>query len=275
MRMGFQIHDASRLSHAWIISAADPAESRRRAKEIAAAAVCRRPFDVPCGQCRACRKAAGGVHPDIITVRRQEDAKGNLRREITVEQIRAMAADAAVLPNESERKVYLIEEADTMNRPAQNAALKLLEEPPAGVIFLLCAVNPGLLLPTVRSRCVELNVNGALAPEDEESRKLAESFVKTVARGDAAELCRWCMKNDGLDNRAAAAFAESLGGLAAEMLCLRRSDLGLSRASLVRLRELAERCGAMLRVNVSAKHIMGLLSVEAIGGGESRERKIG
>ena len=273
--MGFQIHDASRLSHAWIISAADPAESRRRAEEIAAAAVCRRPFDVPCGQCRACRKAAGGVHPDIITVRRQEDAKGNLRREITVEQIRAMAADAAVLPNESERKVYLIEEADTMNRPAQNAALKLLEEPPAGVIFLLCAVNPGLLLPTVRSRCVELNVNGALAPEDEESRKLAESFVKTLAKGDEAELCRWCMKNDGLDNRAAAAFVESLGSLAADTLCLRGSDPGLSRAAAMRLRELSERCGAMLRVNVSAKHIMGLLSVEAIGGGESREQKIG
>ena len=262
--MAFRIHDAARLNHAYIISSADPALGRERAGEIAAAAVCRSPSDVPCGVCRACRKAAAGIHPDIITVRRLDDGKGRQKREIGVDQIRAMAADAAVLPNESERKVYLIEDADTMNLSAQNAALKLLEEPPAGVHFLLCTVNPGQLLPTVRSRCAEIVCNGEAAPEDEESAKLAESFVKAVAKGDAAELCRWCAKNEDMDLRAAAAFVDSVGRLTAEMLCLRRSDLGMSPKALRHLNALCDRCGAMLRVNVGVRHIFGLLSVDAL-----------
>ncbi len=273
--MAFRIHDAARLSHAYIITSADPALSRSRAMEIAAAAVCRSPEDVPCGQCRACRKAAAGIHPDIITVRRLEDSKGRPRREIVVDQVREMAADAVILPNESERKVYLIEDADTMNASAQNAALKLLEEPPAGVIFLLCAVNAGLLLPTVRSRCAEIVCNGEAAATDEESAKLAESFVKTVARGDEADVLRWCAKNENLDSRAAAAFAEELAALTAEMLCRRKSDLGMRPAAVARLHALAERCAAMLRVNVGVKHIFGLLAVDAVDSSGNEETHIG
>lgn len=101
-----------------------------------------------------------------------------------MDQIRAVSADAVVLPNEAGRKVYIIEDADSMNIPAQNAALKLLEEPPAGVMFLLCVTNAGQLLPTVRSRCTELNLNGAAAGEAGESRALAAEFVKCAASGD-------------------------------------------------------------------------------------------
>ena len=273
--MGFRIHDAARLHHAYIIASADPALCRARADEIARAAVCRSPSDVPCGQCRACRKALAGIHPDIQVIRRLEDSKGRPRREIVVDQIREMAADAVVLPNESERKVYLIEDADTMNVSAQNAALKLLEEPPAGVIFLLCVTNPQQLLPTVRSRCAEVNVNGEQAPEDEETRKLAESFVKTVAKGDAAELARWCAKNEIGEIRAATSFVESVSAFCAEMLCLRKSDLGMRPAEIARLHALCERCLAMLRVNVGAKHIFGLLSVNAIASDRNEEIHIG
>ena len=65
------------------------------------------------------------------------DDKGRPKREIMVDQVRAMAADASILPNEAERKVYVIHEAELMNESAQNAALKLLEEPPAWVVFIL------------------------------------------------------------------------------------------------------------------------------------------
>ena len=66
---------------------------------------------------------AEDIHPDVITLGRLEDDKGRLKREIGVDQIRSLSADAYIMPNEAGRKVYLIREAETMNIPAQNAAL--------------------------------------------------------------------------------------------------------------------------------------------------------
>ena len=182
--------DAGRLLHAYIISAPSREEYLRTAHTLAAAAVCTGEGPVPCGKCRACRKAQSGIHPDITTVRRLTDDKGKQKRDITVEQVCWMIGDAYVLPNEAERKVYIIEEAETMNTAAQNKALKLLEEPPKGVIFLLCTLNPEQLLPTVRSRCAELKCNVGKAERDEEADKLAAAYLKAVSGGDRAKLLR-------------------------------------------------------------------------------------
>ena len=252
-----------RLSHAYIVSAPSREAYLPAALTLAAAAVCSGGGRVPCGQCRNCRKAESGIHPDIITIRRLTDDKGRQKREISVDQVRAVAGDACVLPNEAERKVYIIEEAETMNTAAQNAALKLLEEPPRGVIFLLCTSNPEQLLPTVRSRCVELNRNLGQAERDEEADKLAAAYIKAVSAGDRAKLLRWCAENEGLDNRSAAAFADSARALLADMLCGRKPAQGLSGESLAELLRLLERCGAYLRVNTGVKHIFGLLAVDS------------
>ena len=262
--------DAGRLSHAYIVSAQSDAEALSTAKRVAAAAVCTRGHDVPCGECRACRKALGDIHPDIVTVSRLTDDKGRKKREISVDQIRAVIADAHVLPNESERKVYIIDEADTMNTSAQNAALKLLEEPPKGVLFLLCTANAGQLLPTVRSRCAEMKCGGEEAAEDEETMKLAKTFIRIAASGDRVKLYAWCAKNEGMEPREAAEFLDCAGSLTADMLCLRRNDLGLSREELTRLHGLIERCGAYLKVNTGVKHIFGLLAVDAVAGSGNR-----
>lgn len=262
--------DASRLSHAYIVSAQSPDEALSTAKRIAAAAVCTRGFDVPCGECRACRKALADIHPDIVTVSRPMDDKGRKKREISVDQIRAVIADAHVLPNEAERKVYIIDEADTMNISAQNAALKLLEEPPKGVLFLLCTANAQQLLPTVRSRCAEMKRAGEEAAEDEETVKLAKAFIKAAASGDRSKLYAWCAKNEGMDTREATEFLNCSREIIADMLCLRKNDLGLSREELTRLHALIGRCSAYLKVNTGVKHIFGLLAVDAISGSGNR-----
>ena len=266
----FTIKDARRLSHAYIVAAASQKESRAQALRIAAAAVCVGAEPLPCGNCRACRKAFAGIHPDIIRVRRETDDKGRPKKELRVDQVRAMAADAVVLPNEAERKVYLIEDADRMNLQAQNAALKLLEEPPKGVHFLLCVTNPQLLLPTVRSRCAELLCSGGDEAEDEDSRALAAAFVKAVAGGDPAGLLRWCMKNEGLDTRAAVSFLESTERLLADMACGRADARGLSRGAILRLTALTGDCLRRLKVNTGVKHIFGLLAVNAIDSSGNR-----
>lgn len=254
--------DAGRLLHAYIISAPSREEGLRRARTLAAAAVCTGEGPVPCGKCRACRKAESGIHPDITTIRRQTDDKGKQRREITVDQVCWMIGDAYVLPNEAARKVYVIEEAEAMNPAAQNKALKLLEEPPRGVIFLLCTVNPEKLLPTVRSRCAELKCNVGMAERDEEADKLAAAYVKTISGGDRAKLLRWCMENEGMDNRSALAFTDSTQTLLADMLCSRKPRLGLTEESIAELIRLMERCGSYLKANTGIKHIFGLLAVD-------------
>lgn len=262
--------DAKRMSHAYIISAQSMEESLSMAQRLAAAAVCTAGGESACGHCRDCRKAKDGVHPDIISVCRLSDDKGRPKREIGVDQIRQVSSDAVVLPNEANRKVYIIQDADTMNIPAQNAALKLLEEPPAGAVFLLCVTNAGQLLQTVRSRCVELNLNGAQSQGDGESIKLARAYIKAVSSGDGAELCRWCFKNDGLDTRAAAAFLDSAGTLLGDMLCGREPDKGMSRGQMMDLTRLLDSCAHMLKVNVGVKHIFGLLAVDSISGSGNR-----
>ena len=137
------------VSHFYLISG--PAGSGRHtlAKLLAAAILCREP-EAPCLQCRVCRKVLDGNHPDFITVDDPE------KKTVPVDLIRQARADIFVRPNESEHKIYLFPRAQDMGLPGQNALLKVLEEPPEYGVFLLITDNPERLLPTVRSRCVEL-----------------------------------------------------------------------------------------------------------------------
>lgn len=252
------------IGHAYLISSSARADAVRAAKMLAGAAVCLAGHDVPCGVCRGCRKAASGSHPDIIPVVRQTDRNGNLRRELTVDQIRELAADAQVLPNEAERKVYIIEEAELMNLNAQNAALKLLEEPPATVIFVLCAVNPNQLLETVRSRCLTLSVAGGEEAADEDSRKLADGFLTAVRSGDRIRLYRWLAKNELNKIDLTTDFIEAALQRTADMLCGRASCGNLMPEQQMQLYRLLSQCADYLKVNVNPKHIFSLLAAGAL-----------
>ena len=176
-------NDSERIPHACLICAPSAEAALEKARELAARAVCSGTGLLkPCGACRDCRKVAAGIHPDVITLTRAVDDKGKQKQNITVDQIRTLSADAIVLPNEAKRKVYIIDGAETMNPAAQNAALKLLEEPPAAVVFLLCTVRPMQLLETVRSRCALVKLQGAEDPEgpDEAAQELAAGYLKAV-----------------------------------------------------------------------------------------------
>ena len=145
----------------------------------------------PCGVCSGCRKAAAGIHPDIVRV--GEDGK-----DVNVAAVRALRSDAYILPNEAPRKVYQIENAGSMNASAQNAMLKLLEDGPAYAVFFLLAENGSALLPTVRSRCETLELAPVSPAQAEEW--LAKAFPGRTAE----EIRRAALECQGILGRAAA-----------------------------------------------------------------------
>ena len=167
----------SPLSHAYLITGGSAEERDALAGRMAAAYLCRgeRP---PCGRCGPCRKVAAGAHPDIWRTAPAPD-----KREITVDQIRALRADAYIRPNEGARKVYIIDPADAMNPAAQNALLKVLEEGPAYAAFLLLAGEPGKLLDTVRSRCEPLRLPPEEAPPDPALADKAAALAQVLLTG--------------------------------------------------------------------------------------------
>ena len=252
------------LSHAYLISAAAE-KGEPAAAELARALVCSAPVGgSPCGCCENCRKAEKGIHPDILTIGRLPDDKGKLRREIYVEQIRDIVADASILPNEAERKVYIIRDAGTMNPQAQNALLKILEEPPRFVAFILLAEHAGALLETVRSRCVIRYLNGQEELPSAEARALAERYLDLAAAGAKISLISFANENADLGNGEMTEFVRAAKLLLADMLCGRLPDRKMPRGELLRLTELMKTAEEYLRFNVSTKHVFGLLTVDTV-----------
>ena len=140
-----------RISHFYLISGPEGSGKRTLAKLLSAALVCR-DGEKPCCRCSQCRKALEGNHPDVITVDDPE------HKTVAVRIVREAREDVFIRPNEADRKIYIFPQE--LGIEGQNALLKILEEPPSYGVFLLITDNPDKLLPTVRSRCTELALQG-------------------------------------------------------------------------------------------------------------------
>ena len=238
-----------RLSHAWLLLGEDGKAREDLALYTAKALLCAGPGEKPCGTCVHCRKVEKGIHPDLIRLERDPD-----RREIPVDKVRALRQEAWVAPNEAARKVFLIPEADAMNANAQNALLKVLEEPPASAAFLLLGKTAGAFLPTVRSRCLTLRVTSEedAAGASDGAAQLAEAFL----RGDRLAWAAAAFPREKLDREKFDALMEALY-LAAGLRA--KAGEGDVRRRALRLAELTARVREMRRVNVSPGHCLGWL----------------
>jgi DNA polymerase-3 subunit delta' len=121
----------------------------RVAQAMSAGALCAGEGNKPCGICDSCRQFAYGSHPDFLLV--QPDGAS-----LKIEQIRGIQHEAALAPYLSSRRVCIINDAETMTEQAANSLLKVLEEPPPGVIFILVTASPQLLPVTILSRCRQI-----------------------------------------------------------------------------------------------------------------------
>ena len=103
-----------------------------------------------CGVCTACTRVARGVYPDVLLIEPGDSGS------IKIEQIRDAVDRTGYRPFEGRRRVVIVDDADALGAPAQNALLKTLEEPPSSSMFILVTSRPDVLLPTVSSRCLRL-----------------------------------------------------------------------------------------------------------------------
>lgn len=156
--------------HAYLFTGPEGIGKKTFAGFFAQAILCENRGDKPCGVCRSCRMFITGNHPDTAWVRLLEDKK-----EIIKEQIMDMQSDIKIKPYYSDRKIYFIDKANLMNKSAQNAFLKTLEEPPSYALILLLADSIGSFNPTILSRCQIININRL--SDEETARILADRLA--------------------------------------------------------------------------------------------------
>lgn len=187
--------DEGSFVHAYLISGPEGIGKRTLAKLMAQHMLCTAEDGKPCGVCPACVQVREGNHPDLIVERPGEPLSPEVERGRKLIPVREMRYILSLIGQHTYtggRRVLIIEHAEKMNEPAQNALLKTLEEPPAGTVFLLLTDSPELLLTTIVSRCRSLKMH----PWD-------ESYLREVleAKGVSKDLAR----------RAAAVSGGSIG----------------------------------------------------------------
>lgn len=179
-----------RFPHAAILEGGSAEERMSLAKKIASALVCSSGGEIPCGICSNCRKAAADSHADILLYSVEDKPKA-----FKVDIVREIRNKAYIVPNEADKKVFILENSHTMGVEGQNAILKILEEPPAYVNFILLCSSKSGFLPTVLSRSVVYNLGQAYSAEDESLPKekileAASGVAKSVIALDHMEIVK-------------------------------------------------------------------------------------
>lgn len=114
---------------------------------------------------QVCRMIAASGHPDLLSVEREfDEKKGRVKGSVSIEAVRRIAPFMHMTASFNGWRVVIVDDADTMTNEAQNAILKVLEEPPARTILLLVCHRPGMMIPTIRSRTRVVNFQ-PLRPE--------------------------------------------------------------------------------------------------------------
>ena len=252
-----QAAERGSLGQAFLLSG--PGDKTAAARYLAAALECTGESP-PCGACRGCRKVMAGIHPDVVTVADPE------HKNISVEVLRAVRADAYVLPNEGRRKVYIFPDSALLDARSQNVLLKVLEEGPAHAAFLFCADNSAVLLQTVRSRCVEWKMqeeDPSAAGRDDRAGRLASLICSRDRLGLAVFFTR--LEVEKAKREDLQQLLEDTRQLLAERLLAAEGCGGtpcpLDAARLNAAAELLDRHLRQLRYNVNVGHAAGALSV--------------
>lgn len=154
------------VRHAYILSGYHHIGKHALALEFARALVCTAPLapGLSCGECSACRRVGRGTHPDVTLydlARQQETsekASTSKNLSLNIQTARDITSSVSLRPMEARHRVVIVDDVETMQETAQEAFLKTLEEPPAYAVILLLTTDAELLLETIRSRCMTVQL---------------------------------------------------------------------------------------------------------------------
>lgn len=260
------------LSHALLFTGSG--DRLAAARYAAAAMECAGEGARPCGVCPACRKVLGEIHPDVITVRDEQ------HKNIAVDVVREIRADAYIRPNEGQRKIYLFPDCALLTEQDQNVLLKIVEEGPPYAAFLFCAENSAVVLQTLRSRCVELKLYPAADAAGGVS-EAGEALCKAIGKrkhGAVAELAVRLEKKRATREDLSALLERSLAAFASALLLLYGGQpeeidreiapylaKNLTKNQIMRTIELLQKYRGECAYNVGPGHVLGALAAELEG----------
>lgn len=245
-----------RIPHAIVIEGKNREMLLETAKYLSMYAVCTSE-NKPCGQCAQCHKASTQAHADISYAYPEKKSK-----TYTIEQMRNIAKDAYIRPNEATAKVYIFEEADNrLSAISQNSFLKLLEEPPSNVHFIMLCENAQKLLITILSRCTVIRlkseksfsetavanaksiVNGIISAREYDLLLAVNSLSDKDNSADTLEAVRLIMRDGiALLEGADSVFDDELG----KSLATR-----FTKGRLLKMIELTEDAGIKIKQNIN------------------------
>ncbi len=187
---------SGRLAHAYLFAGPAHTGKTLTALQLAQALNCTAPSDPPCGRCRQCERIAAGAHPDVEIVTlgglckppfgENHDHSNDNSKGIRICQVRRIEEVISRAPFEGRYRVQIIDPADLLNREAEVALLKTLEEPPPQAVIILVTDHEDVLLDTIRSRARRVAFGGMARAEIE--RALRTRWDVEPER--AAELAR-------------------------------------------------------------------------------------
>ena len=166
----------NRLPHAILLRGSSAVTRGKVSSYLAQAFVCEAK-NKPCGKCSHCMKVGINSHPDVITV----DPASQNEKTFKIALVREMKDDAYIIPNEASRKVYILKSADKMNVQAQNALLKLIEEPPSYARFILECESSSAMLETILSRVSLFDLGTDSDDVSDELRRKADDTAARLA----------------------------------------------------------------------------------------------
>lgn len=146
---------SARLSHGLLLAGPEGVGKRRFVQAFSGYGLCHSrgvDDDAACGKCKSCLLIAAKTHPDLLWIAPEDNA-----RAIKVDQVRGLIDFANKTSQLGGLKIVVIEPAEAMNSNASNALLKVLEEPAIDTFLILITDAPGRLLPTIRSRCMQIS----------------------------------------------------------------------------------------------------------------------